>query len=150
MRPTRLHALKVKRKTLAAESRIIRAEELRLAKKGRKVRFTNMGTVALLDRLDRTRTDLYLHRIHDVRGHARISHLAHAFLTGRAYATVEGKRTDLTKPSQVMLQNILKDVKTFGGSAYSGLSAKDMQAWMDGESRDSILKLDKEVRTAAE
>lgn len=63
--------LRVKIKSLAAEARMIRREELRLP--------------------GPERTSLYLHRICVVRPEARASQLAYGFLRGRAYKTMEAK-----------------------------------------------------------
>lgn len=65
----RIH-LKIKIKSLAAESRIIRREELR----------RKPGDI---------RTGLYLHRINVVRREQRLALLAYGFLRGRDYTAIE-------------------------------------------------------------
>jgi hypothetical protein len=65
--------LKIKLKSLAEESRIIRREELRL----RALRHSAL------------REEIYLHRVHDVRNEARATLLAYAFIRGKTYLSVE-------------------------------------------------------------
>ena len=65
--------LKVKIKSLAAESKIIRKAEIKAKQRGHYE--TNAG--------------LYLHRVQIVRPEARSAILARAIITGRAYETVE-------------------------------------------------------------
>lgn len=83
---TRITMLKVKIKSLAEEARIIRLEEHRAC--GRRVA---PGEVKGRD--DWKRTELYFHRVKDVRAEQRHSLLAYAFLRGRSYASCEGVRT---------------------------------------------------------
>jgi hypothetical protein len=67
--------LKVKLKSLAAESKIIRREE----KKARR---------------HSIREGLYNHRISIVRNVARHTHLAYGFIRGRSYSQIEGRAKD--------------------------------------------------------
>jgi hypothetical protein len=69
MRNHKVRFLKIKLKSLAEESRIIRKEEKRSR--------------------DPLREQLYLHRIHDVRDEARATHIAYGYLRGRALAQME-------------------------------------------------------------
>jgi len=66
--------LKIKLKSLAAEARIIRAQE-------RKTKGKWNGT----------REALYLHRVKDVRSEARSTHLAYGYLRGRTRCQIENK-----------------------------------------------------------
>lgn len=87
----RVKMLKVKIKSLAAEARIIRLEELRA-----------VGGSQL-------QQELYLHRIRDVRGEQRSSLLAYAFLRGKTRASCEPKCS--TEPDWA---RVLKLVEKFG------------------------------------
>lgn len=71
--------LKIKIKSLAAEARIIRAEELRLRDRGGEL------PVHLRD----VRSGLHLHRVNDVRREARAAQIAYAFLRGVPLAALE-------------------------------------------------------------
>lgn len=95
--------LKVKLKSLAAEARIIRTEELRT-------------------RDNELREDLYLHRIHKVRSEARATHLAYGYLRGRTYAQLEASCE--TPPDWA---NVKRMVRQYGGV---GL---DSDAWQHAE-----------------
>ena len=83
----RREQLRVKVKSLAAESRIIRVEELRLKKRAAKARSaaTPRGVG------DDIRADLREHRVHVVRKHARNAHLALGFIRGRTIKEMENK-----------------------------------------------------------
>ena len=85
--------LRVKIKSLAEESRIIRLEEKRLPGPCFK------------------RACLRQHRIEDVRQAARASQLAYAFLRGRTYRSVEVT----TREPLTVTKQLLKNVKDFGG-----------------------------------
>jgi len=88
---TRIKMLKVKIKSLAAEARIIRLEELR-ARGGSQLQ-----------------QELYLHRVRDVRGEQRVSLLAYAFLRGKTRAACEPKYSE--EPDWA---RVLKLVEKFG------------------------------------
>lgn len=83
--------LKIKLKSLAAESRIIRKQELK-----------SRGPI---------REALYHHRIHVVRRAARETHLAYGFLRGRAYLALESR---CSSPSPDW-KEVGKMVKKYGG-----------------------------------
>lgn len=68
-KPNHRHYLKVKIKSLAEESRIIRKEELKTS--------------------GELREGLYQHRIWDVRGEARAALMAYAYLRGKSVESVE-------------------------------------------------------------
>jgi hypothetical protein len=96
--------LKIKRKNLADEARDIRKEE-------RRAKAVKGGG-------SREYFKLWYHRTQHVRGHARTAHLAHAFLTGRAYRSVE--RNSRTTPR---LANITETVVRF--NPISGIEGRD-------------------------
>lgn len=73
--------LKVKIRSLAAEARIIRQEELRLRDRGR--------SRPLPAHLLGVREGLRLHRVNDVRTEARAALLAYGFLRGRPLEAIE-------------------------------------------------------------
>lgn len=86
--------LKVKVKSLAAESKIIRQEEIK----------------AKRQKNDELRSGLYHHRIFRVRMEARSSHLAYGFLCGVSYRAME--KVGSRKPNWSHVQKI---VERFGG-----------------------------------
>lgn len=80
--------LKIKAQSLAEESRIIRAQELRLAKRRAKAK-ARLAAEFKGDKIDALRSSLHLHRVHEVRKESRATHLARGFLKGKAYYTME-------------------------------------------------------------
>lgn len=80
--------LKIKLKSLAQESRIIRKEELRL----RAVKHSAL------------REEIYLHRVHDVRDETRATLLAYAFIRGKTYRSVEAHRSPTPKWAGIVLR----------------------------------------------
>lgn len=95
--------LKIKLKSLAAESRIIRRQELKTRGKH-----------------DATRESLYLHRIGVVRRAARETHLAYGFIRGRSYKAME--RTACVAPDW---KAVLAMAKKYG------TSVDNFDAWKD-------------------
>lgn len=79
-----LHKAKVNVKSLAAEARIIRQEELRTS-----------GEV---------RRQMYLHRVGHVRGEARAAQLAYGFLRGRLRQQLE--HTDRVPPARRVREKV--------------------------------------------
>lgn len=84
-----IEALKVKRRTLAEESRIIRNAENRIARKAKKGRLRLEQQK--LEMLEGTRRSLFDHRKYVVRPEARAGNIAVAFLKGHEYIDVEQK-----------------------------------------------------------
>lgn len=74
----KITSLRIKRKYLAAETRIIKAEEQRAKKKG----MTGYGSL---------HDHIYQHRILELRVHCRNNHLAHCYITGTPYLKAEPK-----------------------------------------------------------
>lgn len=95
--------LKVKIKSLVAESRIIRQEERR-------------------QNCPYTRTDLLEHRRGVVRFHSRINNLAYGFIRGRSYRQME--RSTHTSPDWNKVWGL---VKRFG--ACFDLASRDGEKW---------------------
>lgn len=100
---TKIKALKVKIKSLAAEARIIRLEEAR-------TKDYQLKCV------------LYYHRVNDVRTEARLSQLAYGFLRGREYQEIE-KSTQL-----INWKRVEKLVEKFGVSYSTGEDYSDYKA----------------------
>jgi len=103
--------LKIKLKTLAAEAKFIRREELRL--KGNMKR-------------DAYREHLYLHRINVVRREARATHLAYQFLRGIPYEQVENHALPLVRPPR--WDRVLTMVQKYGDKP---LTLDDLKAWRE-------------------
>ena len=82
--------LKIKSKHLAAESKIIRKEELKLRQK---VRYRIQRGKDNIERLQGDLWSLGYHRKNIVRQAARNTHLAYNFLRGNDYAVVENEST---------------------------------------------------------
>ncbi len=99
-----LFALKIKVKSLAAESRIIRAQELKL--KGK-----NWCSLA---------NPLRDHRRGPLRAEARDAHIAYGFLKGRTYRQMEDDPE--TEPNW---DNIARMVKKYG----TGEFTKSLETW---------------------
>lgn len=100
---TKIKALKVKIKSLAAEARIIRLEEAR-------TKDYQLKCV------------LYFHRVYDVRWEARWSQLAYGFLRGREYQEIE-KSTQF-----IDWRRVEKLVQKFGVSYSTGEDYTDYKA----------------------
>ena len=100
--------LKIKIKSLAAEARIIRAEEKKWP-----------GQHPL-------RTSLRNHRLHEVRREARHALLAYGFLRGRPRAVVEAKAR--AEPSW---ERVLKLAEKYGGGDPQALRLR-FEAWRAG------------------
>ena len=79
-------ALKVKVKTLAAEAKIIRKEELKLTYHRR-----NATEDAHREEFDMFRNSLVHHRTKTLRTESRSSQVAYGFLNGYSYASIEEK-----------------------------------------------------------
>lgn len=79
--------LKIKSKSLAAESRIIRDEEIKLRNATRK----RASLQKPVSTLNHQRKSLYEHRIDVVRTEARATFLARAYLSGKPRSAVEAK-----------------------------------------------------------
>lgn len=82
--------LKIKAKHLALEPNIIRVEEKKLKKQIRYNKNKGGDTAELIKTLE----SLSLHRRWNVRNEARATYLARAYLTGKAYKSVEIKCND--------------------------------------------------------
>ena len=99
----------MKIKSLAAEARIIRLEELRYPGPSR------------------MRRSLYLHRVWDVRREQRASQLAYAFIRGRPYHQVE--QSTHTPPPRARVKRL---VEKFGPRG----AAEQLQLWWSPQAAD--------------
>lgn len=129
----RLVELKIKRMTLTAESRLIRAEEQRWLRRGRQAKNYNYDPEPAYGQYNRLRS----HRALVVREYARVLHLAHAYLKGRPYNQVESHATytRLLERAQFMLvlaENIAKEVARFGSGANMVVKHEHIKTWMEG------------------
>lgn len=106
-------ALRVKVKSLAAESRIIRQEE-------RRARTTEVHA------------SLYMHRVQDVRREARAALLAYAFIRGTAYARVEQPAPDNPPDLKRVGQLVEKYGCPVGGYPKYKLPDGLLAAWVSG------------------
>lgn len=91
--PIQIPELKIKLKSLAEESRIIRREELKYKHNIRKV------------------ADLYDHRKHHVRPIARATHIAYGLLRGLEYNQIEP--TSKTTPHWGKVRSMVKKYSNF-------------------------------------
>ena len=107
--------LKIKAKSLAAEAKIIRLEELKLRKKGRGPETTS----------------LHLHRTIDVRQTARATHLVRACLRGVPYRALE-HTTRQKMPDTVKLQAIAMLTK-YGEPTNKEDAKQRFDLWLDAE-----------------
>lgn len=113
---TRISHLKIKLKSLAAESKIIRSEE----KKHYDTTKAGAWTGA--------RSSLYLHRIGIVRSTARVALLAYGFLRGIDYAKLE-RNTKVAPP----WAEVREHVQRFGVKRQPDESAEMFKARKNGE-----------------
>ena len=121
--------LKIKAKSLAAEARIIREEEIKLKRKARYARERqNMAAAA---HYERQRQSLYDHRIDIVRWECRATHLARAFMKGYAYKDIErNARLDPYTKGRLMGRVHKLLTKYYKKS----VTAETVQRWFDGQS----------------
>ena len=107
-----LQQLKVKCKSLAEESRIIRKEEERALRRAHFQR--RQGNEPYFSGTEGFRTyySLYIHRKIDVGQEYRSAHLAYGFLRGTAYNKIEEKTKETNRPNFSRVWSI---AKKFGG-----------------------------------
>lgn len=79
--------LRVKEKSLAAEAKIIRQEEIKAKKSATWCRKHQMSGEA--ERFNKTRESLHEHRIEVVRFECRATNLARAYIKGTPYRSIE-------------------------------------------------------------
>lgn len=106
-----LHKAKVNVKSLAAEARIIRQEELRTS-----------GEV---------RRQMYLHRVGHVRGEARAAQLAYGFLRGRLRSRLE--HTDREPPTRRIREKVAAWTEGELPTKERELLLAEIQGWLLGK-----------------
>lgn len=116
--------LRIKAASLAAESRIIRREEIKAKRAGDEV----------------SNRALYLHRMKVVRVEARRTQIAIAYLRGRHYG-----RTELNNKWENRLSDndriaIWSAIQRHAGTYVGGETAKDLDQWLDfDQQRPNVL-----------
>lgn len=120
--------LRIKRNTLAAEARIIKTGEQRALRKAR----ARLGSNKPSEPSYALYNELRDHRLKVVRPAARVAHLAHAYMAGRAYATVEDPKTLRTPLKQDDFDAIASTLRKFGDSTLESVRPKDIIWWTEG------------------
>lgn len=114
--------LKIKSKHLALEPQIIKHEERKIKKQIR----SNKGD---LQELLRKYENLVNHRKFIVRNEARATQLARAYLSGKAYTTVEFKRHDNMSFLCYIVPRIHAMVTKYGTGAQRKITKEDIIEW---------------------
>jgi len=118
------HELKIKAKSLAAESQMIRQEELKLKRSAQWNR-EHQNTVEA-EEFNSIRQSLYEHRTWDVRRESRATNIARAYITGKPYHTVEQTTRANAMEMGYMQGRVQKLVKKYG----EGASGEEIAAWL--------------------
>lgn len=126
--------LKIKRKSLAYESRIIRQEEIKCKEDARSARIKQK--LARANAKAATFDSLYLHRRYVVRPEARAANIAHGFLRNVPYQEIErifykssyGYDNQSSRSENVLWDRIVNIVAKFGGMDFVDAKNKVL-AW---------------------
>ena len=135
--------LKIKIKSLAAESRIIRTEELKCRKNARSC---GEAYPQQRDKASTTRTSLHEHRTGTVRSEARYSQLAYGFLKDMPYRQMELYTRN--EPDWDLIYNIAKRFRPGSNSISKDFAewSEDGSHWISKEpvtiSKDDVAELD--------
>lgn len=98
--------LKIKIKSLAAESKMIRREELKEKEANRAHRMhTEQPTSYVADSM---REELYRHRVDVVRPHCRLAHLAYGLIRGKTRQQMEAKSPDLSDNDKKQIKEMIR------------------------------------------
>lgn len=119
--------LLIKSRTLAAEARIIRQNEVRLKRLSRKLNSS---------RASDKRELLYRHRIDVVRPEARATHLARAFIKGRPYHTVEKPKRPLPERIADKVASMVSRYDPNHQWTYDEVRG-DVEKWLDNSAVDA-------------
>lgn len=123
------YELKIKAKSLGAESRMIRQEEMKLKKR---VRWSSLHQNHDEARaLEKTRKSLYEHRTWDVRRESRATNLARAFIKGKPYRTVESKTNTGAYEMAYILGRVEKLVRKYAPLGGDVDTRAVIQAWLE-------------------
>lgn len=136
--------LRIKIKSLAAESRIIKDEERKLTrahkpfidgKTGRTIRVGRIPEARArqvaaekIENMEAEYQSLRRHRTIDVRNEARAAQIAYGFLRGKPYARIETPKVPLPDGLRAMARGI---AFRFGSRNLTQVE-KDMTLWLDG------------------
>lgn len=147
--------LKIKRLALAAEARIIRHEEhkalgwlpiLRDAD-GRPTSKRRFRKARFRPKLELFNS-LHNHRTDKVRKASRVMHLAHGYLMGQVYASIENEQTKL-RPNQgehPLLKDIVDEIRKFGPGQFSKMDKLDLARavddWIEGKAAPIKIPVD--------
>ena len=139
MKKSELSSLRVKMKSLAQESRIIRHEMRRHQRRYREL--VELHPEGKFNAVLRRIPPLHWHRVDHVRPCARTAHLAYACLRELPYAQVEAYCRPTKQPDW---DAIRKEAKRFRPCRYRGvLSDEDIDAWIE-EGKAHALKAQSE------
>lgn len=116
---------KLYHKTLAAESRIHRNEELKLKKRARKASVRGSNSAAF--ELDKVREKVYKERVTTIRREARAVNLARAFLKDRLYLEVENTTKSTQEQMEGIAEEVFELIWTYAGE---DVSLEDIELWM--------------------
>lgn len=117
--------LKLYGKTLACETRILREEEKRLAKRTRKAMLKEREEAAR--KLNLRREEIYKERKTVVREEARAVNLAVGFIRGHDYLTVENTTKSTHEEMMDLSQMVFEFIWSYTDSE---ASLSDIQEWM--------------------
>lgn len=117
--------LKLYHKTLAAEARIHRAEELKLKRRAKKAKARGSNSAAF--NLDRIREGIYSDRVVNLRKEARAVNLARAFLKDRLYLEVENSTRSSQEQMAVLAEHVFEVLWSYTGD---DVSLEDIELWM--------------------
>jgi hypothetical protein len=119
--------LKIKAKSLDAEAKIIRKEELKLKKQMSWAR--NNQKAEEEGTFYRKYRSVQSHRTWNVRNEARATHLARAFIAGMPYRYIENKRIDDRLFDTYIVPRIHSMVVKYGHPRYT---VEDVKNWVNG------------------
>jgi hypothetical protein len=134
--------LKIKYKSLAEETRIIKKEEAKQLGWARYLlrveRIDNAEAPAENNQGYWERTSLREHRLKDLRPMLRATHLARAYLRGTPYLRVENKVLPGNELTERQIEPIVKMVKTHGVFAMAHGAETRVRAWLSGSTETMI------------
>lgn len=125
----KLTELKVKRKSLAAEARIIKLEERKALATGRKLKPTNRDEDPFYEKYESLRQ----HRTVDVRDESRASVLAHHYLKDHEASVCEGAGGEV--PDHILIA-AARIVKQFGPHQKAPITYKEIGEWANTKDQD--------------
>lgn len=118
--------LKIKAKSLGAESQMIRKEELKLKRSARWNDEHQQAADAVKFRAKRR--SLYEHRVQDVRFESRATHLARAYISGHAYSDIERNPRQMSAHDKAKL---LGRTEKLISKYHKKITPQTMEAWFN-------------------